>query len=141
MAPRIRQYEHVQRRASFSKRADDVEERRGGPGVEKSHHQHRRLLRARRERPCGSREAEQHEIWITGKSLFDSASVLSTSHTQRSELIASGDTTNTTVSDCSIRPPRRASQGSPGAMSWGSRKGAKPATSSPISNAAESLRE
>src|SRR5262249_20755347 len=46
---------------SFSKRADDVEERRGGPGVEKSHHRHRRLLRGRRERPRSRRAAEKRD--------------------------------------------------------------------------------
>src|ERR1700730_4236703 len=81
----------------------------------------------------------------TGKSRFESSIVRSTSHTQRSDLTASGETTKTTVSDCSIRPPRRVSQSSPATMSWRSRKGAKPATSSPATNssanAAESLRE
>src|SRR5262249_60599735 len=46
---------------SFSKRADDVEERGGGPGVKKSHHRHGRLLRARRARPCSRRAAEQRD--------------------------------------------------------------------------------
>src|SRR5260370_38494032 len=52
---------------------------------------------------------------ITGRSRFESSIVRSTSHTQRSDLTASGDTTNTTVSDWAIRPPRRASQSSPAA--------------------------
>ena len=50
---------------------------------------------------------------ITGSIRFDSASVLSTSQTQRSDFTASGETTNTTVSACAIRPPSRASQSSP----------------------------
>ena len=37
----------------------------------------------------------------------------SISHLQRSDFTASGETTNTTVSDCSMRPPSRVSQSSP----------------------------
>jgi hypothetical protein len=66
------------------------------------------------------------DLWITGKSRFESASVLSISQSQRSDFTAWGETTNTTVSDCSISPLSRASQGSPGLMSWRSRIGAKP---------------
>src|SRR5262249_51324526 len=81
---------------------------------------------------------------MTGKSLFDSSIARSTSRVHSLDLTASGETTNTTVSDCAIKPPRRASQSSPAAMSWRSRNGAKPpysrlATSS-SANSAESLR-
>src|SRR5262245_23991179 len=59
---------------SFSKRADDVEERRGGPGVEKSHHRHRRLLRARRERPSHHSTAEKcDELAAAAHSITSSA--------------------------------------------------------------------
>ena len=70
------------------------------------------------------------DLWITGNSRFESASVLFISQSQRSDFTASGETTNTTVSDCSISPPSRASHGSPGSMSWRSRIGAKPRSSS-----------
>ena len=47
----------------------------GSPRVEKSDHRHRRLLRARRERPCGATAeqcdevASSHEIARRGRSL------------------------------------------------------------------------
>ena len=90
-----------------------------------------------RRRSCSGISASGTDLDTTGISRLESASVLSTFHSHRSDFNASGEITYTTVSACWMRPLRRSSHGSPGAMSCLSRKGAKPASSSPASNSSE----
>src|SRR5262249_16008003 len=73
---------------SFSKRADDVEERRGGPGVEKSHDRHRRLPRARRERPRRRTAEMRDEVPPLHHSITSSAPASSVGGTSRPSALA-----------------------------------------------------
>src|SRR5262249_45790410 len=64
---------------TLAKCGEHVRKRIGRCLVEKSDHRHCRLLRARRERPCGSRAAEQRDERAAPHSITLSASASSLS--------------------------------------------------------------